>query len=240
MAARGPAYSPLSNSLVEVELYAQHAAAANERLRKKLVTLGRPTLIRMFVWQEASLLSLTLDAWHRHAGEQGIHRATERYEEQATTHLKTARVDLETTQGRLAEVRRCNTDLREQLEQATAYADEIDQERQAAVDKERRLRERLAEAERSIKRIDRDRLGGIHEVLMRYEDKKNGSDGASNAGSWSAAELRATQAQLAEIAWRLERAGSSRGESPATSHLYRTPVATSGYPAARSLDWYGR
>ena len=29
-----------------------------------------------------------------------------------------------------------------------------------------------------------------------------------------------------------------KGESPATSHLYRTPVATSGYPAARSLDWH--
>mmetsp|Transcript_50911 Transcript_50911/g.131259 ORF Transcript_50911/g.131259 Transcript_50911/m.131259 type:complete len:241 (-) Transcript_50911:64-786(-) len=237
MDSQGHVYTQVRSSLVEVELYAQHAAAENSRLREKLVMSARPMLTKMFLWQEISLLSLTLAAWTRYIGGLRLQRAAERHGEASAAHWQSTQGELEAARAQVVRAGQHNADLEEQLEQATAYAAELDQERKATADREAWFRNRLAEAERCIKHLDRDGLSNMHLVrqkMQRYKAYKSSAEPALSGDRQGDAELQAIHVQLEQIARRLNQTGAA--QTPSASHPYATPSLASPQPGQRWSD----
>jgi len=233
--AQAHLYSFVHGNLFEIEQYVHELESRNKQMKEKLIEQLKPTLFSFFMGKDRALQSAMFSSWKRHTDIEHIAHMKENHERDLRNVHEDMEAVIEQAQKRLRDAKQQNGDFEEQLKEASSYADELDIEKANGAGRLNVLRAQLAEADRTIKLLNRNALGSLdgarHEIvrvdrnLKKFKNDESMGENfeqlhpserpAPKAKSQHRGELQTIKAQLEQLARHVHAEQSKQGMSTA-------------------------
>lgn len=146
-------YSQTHTNLASLEDYTRHIEKANMKLKAKLLQVVKPTLVALFSRQEAVIKTSAFSYWKRYTHEHSIKFWHERYNEDKAALKREFQANVDETQARIEDMKQKNRDSEEQLSQAIAYAEELENDKEVEKARVVAVQAQLSEAEKCIEKL---------------------------------------------------------------------------------------
>lgn len=168
-------YTQTRSSLNSLEEYTRHLEKANMRLKAKLLQVVKPTLVALFSRQEAVIKTMAFSYWKRYTHEHSVQFWKERYNEDKAALKREFQAAVSEVETRIEEMQQKNRDSEEQLTQAIAYAEELENDKEAEKTRVVGVQAQLGEAEKCIEKLRTHTMGHLDDAGKggaRYEKAK--------------------------------------------------------------------
>lgn len=227
-------YAFVSSSLGGIEEYVVQLEEENYRLKQKMLTSIRPALVCLFASQDGMALSAVLGAWKRFWEERKLAQLDDHWDMVKRQSRLDSTQKIDELEERLAEEESKAKALRNQIEQASKYAQDLEAEKDSIATKGKSLRSQIEEADKCVKVLNAETESALDVVrsdfkkyqrIAKESDEIDKLDGATSDRPGPRGELSTIKERLDVLASRVAASPSvpALGSTAPVKQLQRPP-----------------